>query len=281
MILFNGCSFTRGEKRRNGPHEIYLLESAYPKFLGDALDKTIWDISMSGKDNLTMISDLITLLMWKEHSHKSFEKQKDKKIDMIVLQPTDFFRCYLPTPKFKKHHKINNLDSQLSFIGDKWTKMMMHRSHMLHMKKFGSSERCFRLVPDDPRTETKFIGDTSETFMKYQWCQKLIHLQLLCEVKKIKLVIMNYYPIGEDFKEDPSFKAIDLDNFIIEDPFKSGMYEQLEIEAFTKTEDDFHWEIDAHAYQADILEDFIKNNTKIKVKSNIESHTTEIYDYTT
>ena len=24
----------------------------------------------------------------------------------------------------------------------------------------------------------------------------------------------------------------------------------------------------------------IKNNTKIKVKSNIESHTTEIYDYT-
>lgn len=92
---------------------------------------------------------------------------------------------------------------------------------------------------------------------------------------------MNYYPIGEDFKEDPSFKAIDLDNFIIEDPFKSGMYEQLEIEAFTKTEDDFHWEIDAHAYQADILEDFIKNNTKIKVKSNIESHTTEIYDYTT
>jgi hypothetical protein len=149
------------------------------------------------------------------------------------------------------------------------------------MKKFGNSEKCFRLVTDDSRVETKLIGDTSETFMKYQWCQKLIHLQLLCEVKKIKLVIMNYYPIGEDFKEDPSFKAIDLDNFIIEDPFKSGMYEHLEIEAFTKTEDDFHWEIDAHAYQADILEDFIKNNTKIKVRSEIKSRTIGICDYTT
>lgn len=281
MILFNGCSFTFGEKRRSSKG-IYLLESSYPKFLRDALDKTIWDISMSGKDNLTLISDIITLLMWKEHSHKSWGEQKDEKIDMIVLQPTDFFRCYLPSPNFKKNHEINNLDSQLHFNSKhKWTKMMMHRSYMLHMKKFGNSERCFRLVTDDSSVETKLIGDTSETFMKYQWCQKLIHLQLLCEVKKIKLVIMNYYPIGEDFKEDPSFKAIDLDNFIIEDPFKSGMYEHLEIEAFTKTEDDFHWEIDAHAYQADILEDFIKNNTKIKVRSEIKSRTIGICDYTT
>ena len=277
MILFNGCSFTLGVKKGSSKSQTFI-SNTYANFLGDALDKPTYNTSHSGKDNVTMISDIITILMWEER-----EKLGEEKIDIIVLQPSDFFRCYIPSPDFNQYHQINNLKRQLLFHNNKYVKLMIHNVFMRHMKECGNAKEAFwvgAFLPDRAVYYTCTAGDTSETFMKYQWCQKLMHLQLLCEIKKIKLVIMNYYPIGEDYKKDPLFQAINLDNFIIEDPFKSGMYEHLEQEAFTKTEDDFHWEIDAHKYQADILEDFIKNNTKIKVKSNIESHTTEIYDYT-
>jgi len=287
MILFNGCSFTIGEIRRirmqsESPYErrdtMLTLNKTYAQFLGEAVDKSIANISMSGKDNLTMINDIISVLRWEECE----KLVTNEKIDTIVLQPTDYFRHSLPSSKFKQYHRINSLESQLLFNSNKYTKLMTNSIFMDHMKEYGNADEAFRIESKlENNLDPKFVGDTSQTWMKYEWCQKLMHLQLLCEIKKIKLVIMNYYPIGEDYKKDPLFQAINLDNFIIEDPFKSGMYEHLEQEALTKTEDNFHWEIDAHKYQADILEDFIKNNTKIKVRSNIESRTTKIYDYST
>lgn len=274
MILFNGCSFSFGEKTRKiigkNREEIVIIKKTYAQFLGDELNTKTSNISMSGKDNLTMISDLITMLTW--------EKTLEEKIDIIVLQPTDFFRYNIPSYAFKKYHRINDLESQILFDLNKYTKLMTHNVYIRH-KEYFENDKAFRIVQDG--MEDKFVGDASQTWMKYQWCQKLMHLQLLCEIKKIKLVIINYYAIGEDFKEDPLFKEINLDNFIIKDPFKFGMYSKLEQKSFTKAEDGFHWDIDAHKYQADIIEDFIKYNTKIKVRSDTELHTTKIYDYTT
>jgi len=285
MILFNGCSFTYGEiarhtKTKVRDEEIFIVKKTYSQFLGDELNTKTSNISMSGKDNLTMISDLITMLTW--------EKTLEEKIDIIVIQPTDFFRHNIPSYAFKKDHRINDLESQILFtlpgqrstlnVAYKYAKLMVHSAFMRH-KEYFENDKAFRIVQDG--MQDVFVGDASQTWMKYQWCQKLMHLQLLCEIKKIKLVIMNYYAIGEEFKEDPLFKEINLDNFIIEDPFKFGMYSKLEQKAFTKAEDGFHWDIDAHKYQADIIEDFIKYNTKIKVRSDTELYTyTEIYDYT-
>jgi len=284
MIFFNGCSFTFGEQKRIGTDKsvVILGKGRYSVALASKFNMSEVNIAYSGKCNKTIVDDTITYLLW--------ALSPNSKIDIpskIVLQTTDFYRAYVPSPKFHEGHRINDLESQLGFTG-KYLKLMIYAAMKQYVKYYGSPTDSTALLTRYINTHTNEIeiqhrpcGDHTGTHMKFDFVKRFLHLQQICESNNIPLVVMNYYPIGKDFFEDPLFKLINLDNWLLEDPFETGLYEHLEHECFTKCEDNFHWESDAHAYQADVLEDFIKNGTKIKVRTDINMDTEQIiYDYT-
>ena len=290
MILFNGCSFTYGEQKRvytpsfgieGSTESIVLLKSRYSIALASKFKMREYNVSFSGKCNKNIVDDTITYLLWALSPDSEYEIPSK-----IVLQTTDFYRSYVTRPSFHVRHRINDLQSQISFAG-KYQKFMVYSAMKQHMKHYGSpSESTVLLttyidVNGDEQIRRRPCGDHTETYMKFDFVKRFLHLQQICESNNIPLVVMNYYPIGKDFFEDPLFKLINLDNWLLEDPFETGFYEHLEHECFTKCEDNYHWESDAHAYQADILEDFIKNGTKVKVRTDINMDTEQIiYDYT-
>ena len=290
MIFFNGCSFTYGEQHRvekprlgMAPEEYVVpLEGRYSVALASKFNMSEYNISWSGKCNKSIVDDTITYLLWALSPDSKYEIPS-----MIVLQTTDFYRAYVPAPGFHTSHRINDLESQISWMG-KYRKFMIHAAMKQHMEYYGSPTESTALTTNYINTKTNTIrvdrrtcGDHTGTYMKFDFVKSFLHLQQICESNNIPLVILNYYPIGKDFSEDPLFKLINLNNWLLEDPFETGFYEHLEHECFTKCEDNFHWESDAHAYQADVLEDFIKNKTKVKVRTDINMDTEQIiYDYT-
>lgn len=287
MILFNGCSFTYGERKRVYTPEgltesIVLLKGRYSIALASKFKMRERNISFSGKCNKSIVDDTITYLLWALSPDSKYEIPS-----MIVLQTTDFYRAYVPATEFHKHHRINDLESQISQMG-KYHKFMIHNAMKQHMEHYGSPTESTVLTTRfiDPHTNKwkivyRTCGDHTGTHMRFDFVKSFLHLQQICESNNIPLVILNYYPIGKDFSEDPLFKLINLDNWLLEDPFETGFYEHLEHECFTKCKDNYHWESDAHAYQADVLEDFIKNKTKVKVRTDINIDTEQIiYDYT-
>ena len=290
MIFFNGCSFTQGEQSRveiprlgMNPQELVVyLEGRYSTALASKFTLEEYNIALSGKCNKSIVDETITYLLWALSPDSEYEIPSK-----IVLQTTDFYRAYVPAVGFSKQHRINDLKSQIAWQG-KYRKLMVHAAMKQHMEYYGSPNESTALTTHyiNPHTnqmkvDRRTCGDHSGTYMKFEFVKTFLHLQQICESNNIPLVVLNYYSIGKDFFKDPLFKLINLDNWLLEDPFKTGLYEHLEHECFTKCKDDFHWESDAHAYQADILEDFIKNGTKLKVRTDINMSTEQIiYDYT-
>ena len=289
MIFFNGCSFTFGEKYRveiknfeTEYEEVTQHRGRYSVALTSKFKMEEFNISCSGKCNKSIVDETITYLLWALSPDSEYEIPSK-----IILQTTDFYRTYVPAPGFHTHHRINDLEGQLSWAG-KYRKLMIHAAMKQHMEYYGSPTESTALTTQyiNPHTnqisvDRRTCGDHTGTHMRFEFAKSFLHLQQICESNDIPLVIMNYYPIGKDFFEDPLFKLINLDNWLLEDPFETGLYEHLEHECCTKCEDNYHWESDAHAYQADILEDFIKNRTKTKVRTDIRMNTEEIiYDYT-
>lgn len=293
MIYVNGCSFTWGEGGeflpegrdefggpKNGQRRVARIKDPYPSILAKDLNTELLNFSTSGKDNTTILKQMAIALNWRR-----LGKCKSSPDDIIIVQLTDNFRAATPKSTFALNFHINDLVSQLEDYDGQYIKIMMF-SILKKLRGQGYADtvlnKTYRIHSDiapEYKTREPYIGDWTETHQTFETAHYLRLIQLECKSMNIPLVIINYYTIPEKFNPDPTFQVIDTDDFLISNFTKSGMYEHLENEGFVKCNDNFHFQQDAHYYQADVIKNFIKN--KVRLKANTERFTPyHVHDYT-
>lgn len=280
MILINGCSFSYGDAL------IDPVKYRYSTFLGKKLDTEILNIAEASKDNFTMYFEL--------HCYLSYVmQQKAKKPNIIIWQLTDTFRKGIVDWHASGTWRPGKLNSLLGNYHARHIKTI-YWSHFQNIK-----DEFKRLFKIDKKKAIEYknekgmgsklwvekkpfnIGD--ETFIHNELTIGLyiFTIQQLCKSLGIRLIILNYYGTPVNVLKDPIYQNIDRKDYLISNSEKWGLYNHLMWRGFDRP-DDYHFNVDGHYYQADILSDFILHNKRITVEEEAHSDITDfpVFDYT-
>ena len=289
-IMLQGCSFSWGEGLD------FPEQQRYSAILESMADVKIRNIAESSKCNSVSYFELHAIL-----SYIALGKLQKPKI--LIWQLADNFRegivdngasgswipgslgsmvgnyrkRYITCIEWNRYDYITNIVKKLKAKGENKKANWYKQQH--------GTGTC--LVYDDPSLDSDVknkdvrrwpIGD--ETFIRNELltCMHIQTIQKLCKELEIKLVIINYYGIPIDVQKDPIFKQIDTSDFLIKN-YTWGLYNHMLWKGFSKP-DDFHFGVDGHLYQADIVYDFLYNNTSLEVDEEIfEDNNVPVFDY--
>lgn len=292
MILVQGCSFTHGSGLKS-----HTAKFRYSSFIERALNEPVTNISGPSKDNFTMYFEL--------HAYLLHAMQSKVEIPRVIIwQLSDTFRRSVIDHRRSGAWKPNDLESLIS-VGEEYGNR--------HIKTVGwqgytQIERKYNEMISEGRDEdakkykkkmglgTKIkindlgrlgisewnIGD--DTFQQNELLVGL-HIntiQDMCKQLGVQLVMINYYATPENILEDPIYKNIDRSNYLIKNSERWGMYNHLCWMGFDRSVDDFHFNIDGHYYQAEILLRYLKHGKQITVEETVHAHMDHmpVFDYT-
>lgn len=282
MILINGCSFTDGTALKD-------VKYRYPVLLEKMLMEQIVDISQASKSNFYMAYELTIYLLHQHHTKKDLPR-------IIIWQHSDCMRDHVVDYHYSATWQPNDIESHLSkrhkfanrFIKiiawSRYKNLIDERKKLKgldlknHMLRHGMGSN---ICQDNSNKNKSFLtGDSSFIYNEFRHAINIINIQNLCDKLGVKLIHYNYYGTNPLLLTDPVFKEIDRSNYVISNSETVGMYNHLKWKSFNRP-DDFHFDESAHYYQANILYNFIVNNTKIEVEEkdyNNEEHL-PMYDY--
>ena len=295
MILFQGCSFTFGEglqhiRSRDEENFHDQKKFKFSSFVERELDEKCVNISGVSKDNFTMYFELHAYLLYCRHDAEGGVKPR-----VIVWQLSDTFRKGVIDWNFSGSWKPNNLRSLIGNYHRRFIKTVSWSGYN------GINSNYKKLLKEDPIKSVKYkrqmgmgsklelngqtlfnIGD--ETFQHNELLigMHINTIQEMCKQSDIQLVIMNYYGTPTEMLEDPIHKNIDRSNYLIENSERWGMYNHLCWRGFDRSVDDYHFNVDGHYYQADILVDYLRNGKRLKVEEVIHDDMNHmpVFDYT-
>jgi|SaaInl5LU_22_DNA_1037371.scaffolds.fasta_scaffold34464_2 hypothetical protein len=293
MILVQGCSFTYG----SGLLE-YTEKFRYSSFIERALNEEVRNISGPSKDNFTMYFEL--------HAYLLHAMQSKVEIPRVIIwQLSDTFRRSVIDYRFSGAWKPNDLES-LICVGHEYgnrhiktvgwqgyTEIQLKYNKMIAEGRFKSAKAYkqkmgigTKIKLDDAKrggTMEFNIGD--ETFQQNELLvgMHVNTIQDMCKQLGIQLVIINYYGTPKNILEDPIYKNINRSNYLIKNSERWGMYNHLCWRGFDRSVDNFHFNIDAHYYQADVLLRYLKHSMQITVEETVHAHMNHmpVFDYTT
>lgn len=273
MLLSSGCSFTVGSIG-DGRY----VDKSYPKLLAEKLNVKLHSLADPGSDNNLILDQAIHYLL----VYKQYEMPEPS---YVTVQTTDFFRrlvfnrkqsgAIIPG-KFstqsrirKNFTKINNWNYENQF---QEPSLQVH-TRTFHIKSFNSSYPS----PQEAK-EIKTVLDSTQNHHALETLLKLAQLKLLCDTNNIPLLIVNYYGFGY-WKQDPLYHII-KPNLLIENA-DYGLYNELLWLNFDRP-DDYHFDQEAHNWQAETFYNFLITNKKITVneKDPPSAEFTKPSDYT-
>lgn len=281
MILLNGCSFSYGDSLKEPK------KYRYSTFLEKRLDTQIRNIAEASKDNFTMYFELHTYLNY-------VIAGKQEKPEIIIWQLTDTFRKSLPDWKASGSWIPGNINSLIGRYHKRNIKTIMWSKFQNIKSKYKKildtkGEQEARKYKEEVGMGSKVLAENhsflfgDETFIHNElWTGLHIStIQDLCDKLDIRLIIVNYYGTPANVLKDPIYSNINRDNYLIENSEKWGLYNHLMFRGFDRP-DDFHFNVDGHYYQSDILYDYIVHNKRLKVEEESHPDISEfpVFDYT-
>lgn len=277
MLLSSGCSFTAGQYDEGKKYK-----RPYPILLKDLLNlKNVASFAMPGADNTFIIENLLYYL----HTLQQYKLPEPK---FITVQTSDFFRKLIfkrecsgrvvpNVPVFKpirrnNYIKINNIGYE-----KKHNESSVEIQRKTHRKlRFLYSDYTQTTTKDG--SESFYPEDSTLNEQKLKCLIQLNSLSTVCEKYNIPLCIINYYGF-EDWVEDPLFTSLKT-KLLIANP-RHGLYNELCMLGFNRP-DGYHFDMEAHHWQAETIKEFFKDNKQIMVSTtdapNLEP--TIIQDYT-
>ena len=295
MILVQGCSFTYG----TGLEE-HTKKFRYSSFIERALNEKVRNISGPSKDNFTMYFEL--------HAYLLHAMQSKVEIPRVIIwQLSDSFRRSMIDHACSGMWQPNNIDSLISsgeeygrrhikmFYWQSFTRITKIYENLVNKREFDKAARYKKKMgmgttlelstgqPNNGKRSHRFhIGD--ETFIYHELLigMHINTIQEMCKQLGIKLMIINYYGTPKNILEDPIYKNIDRSNYLIENSERWGMYNHLCWKGFDRSVDNFHFNVDAHYYQAEVVLKFLKSGGRLKVEEVVhdEMGHMPVFDYT-
>jgi len=283
MILVQGCSFSYGESLSNP------MKYRYSRFLQNMINERVENIAENSKDNYTMYFELHAYLLHCMHN-KDIEKPR-----VIIWQTTDTFRKGMISWQHSGSWKPNNIKSlignyarrhiktimwsKFNAINDKYNKMCQEgrfEEADVFKKNQGMGARL------KSETYAHLIGDETFKHNEILFGLHVNTIQDMCKQLDIQLVMLNYYGTPEDILEDPIHRNINRDNYLIENSERHGLYNHLCWRGFDRSVDGFHFNVDGHYYQADILYDYLLHGRRLKVEKEVHDDMGHmpVFDYT-
>jgi len=285
MILVQGCSFSFGAALES------RLTQRYSYFLRNLMNEPVKNIADNSKDMKYMHFELYAYLMHCKHNPETTEKPS-----IVIWQLTDTFRYGFPDFRYSGSWKPNDLKSIIHPYG-----YSARFCKTLLWSQFTKIQREYKRLIDDGYVEDaeayrankgmgsilkaerqEFpIGDDTFQLNQLQTGTYINSIQKLCKEMDIKLVIINYYGTPSAMLEDPIYKEIDRSDFLIENSEKWGLYNHLCWRGFDRSVDDFHFNVDAHYYQAEKLYDFIVHGKRLRVEEEVHDNMGHmpVFDY--
>ena len=275
MLLSSGCSFTAGQY---GEHIVY--EAPYPTILSSKLQSKYVNLSAPGSDNIYIIQSLIHYILVKNFD--GFDEM------YVTVQLSDFFRKLVFNRKQsgtvqpcdinsqinlrKRFKKINNFGRELVAKEASTYVITLARHETLENTDLG------KICTIQKGKDVVQVGDATFNYQKLETLIALNSLKAICDQRGIKLAIINYYGFGE-WKDDLLLLKI-KENFVIDNP-QFGLYNELLWLGFNRP-DNYHFDLEAHEWQASMLYDYFKYNKQITVREDPapNSDNTNVYDYT-
>ena len=282
-ILLNGCSFSSGYGVSSSA-EVDDKDCSYPSFL-EQYGHTIDNISAAGKDNFQMYRELYSIII-----------NNNSDYDTIIWQLTDYPRELEFRNSSSGYIRFGDIYSQTidntQTLRQVFFKKIQHSLLDKNIKNNnytgnGYPRTSSKIVYTDPHDRDKMvetvelgntdIGDTSLNYNLINLAIYIHSLANLCRSKDIRLVLYNYYGFPGKCFNDALYSNLDQKIFAIKN-ITNGMYYQLWRMGFERPIDGFHWGIEAHKYQAKILNRFLRTNERFVV---VEEHKSPpLYDYT-
>jgi len=275
MLLSSGCSFTVGQY---GEEKIY--EAPYPTILSSKLQSKYVNLSAPGADNIYIIQSLIHYILVK--NFVVFDEV------YATVQLSDFFRKLV----FNREHSGTvhpcDINSQIN-LRKKFRKInnfgyeLFNKETSTYIITLARNETIENIDLERIRTVRKGrdvtqVGDSTFNYQKLETLIALNSLKAICDQRGINLAIINYYGFGE-WKDDTLLLQL-KENFVIDNP-EFGLYNELLWLGFNRP-DNFHFDLEAHEWQASMLHDYFKYNKRITVREepapNLDN--TNVYDYT-
>lgn len=270
MILVQGCSFSYGQALKN------RLDNRYSKLLEDMLGERVPNIAQEGKCNFVASNELHSYLLHCRYN-KGFELPR-----VIIWQLSDTFRSGVPMSQYSGRWIPNNFIDEISIpYGAKYQKYMLWKAFVNnkeyreplddeeawgHSKKNGVGTFLTYYRGDGKQYHDRWaIGDVTNQYNELQTVLAIHKIQELCRSLGVQLVIVNYYGTPAHLLEDATYKAINRDNYLIKNSEKFGLYNHLMWRGFNRP-DVFHFDVDAHYYQADVLYNYLTTGEQIVVE---------------
>jgi len=267
MLLSSGCSFTAGQYAEGKTYK-----TPWPKLLAKKLNTSNYDVAAPGTDNNLILDQAIHYLLVYKHYNLTSPTY-------VAVQITDFFRRLI----FNRNKSGTILPSKFSTqsnIRHKFTKInnwgyenkFQEPSTKVHIGKFNKTSS------DSLSSEVKFILDDTQHHHAFETLLRLAQLKKICDLTNIPLVIINYYGFGY-WKKDPLYDII-KPSLLIENA-DYGLYNELLWLNFNRP-DNYHFDQEAHEWQAETFYDFLINDKKITVneKDPPSAKFTKPSDYT-
>lgn len=287
MILLNGCSFSYGTACTDPE------SNNYGKLLEGMLDEEVINISEPSKSNFYMAFEILFFI-----SHKLSLNEELPRI--IIWQHSDNFRDHVPDWRSSGSWKPNNLRSIVSNdFGQRFIKLNVWSALKQISDRVNSYIDLARKAPDslsrdridqqfkefkkrygmgsyivqntllEEQLQTRYlVGDETFWLNEFRHAVNVLSVQNMCKLHNIRLINYNYYGTKEEVITDPVFNQIDRSNYLIENSELYGMYNHLCCKGFDRP-DNFHFNDASHLYQAELLYNFITNNTRLKVEETL------------
>ena len=266
MLLSSGCSFTVGQAGGGK-----CVEHPYPNRLAEKLGVKLYTTSEPGSDNNLIIDQAIHYLLVDSH----YELLSPT---YVTIQTTDFFRRLIFNRKSSGTIRPGEFSSQTR-IRNKFTKINnWNYENEYQEPSLEVHTRTFHPSKLKPKKDIKSVLDKTQHHHAFETLLRLAQLKKICDIRNIPLAIVNYYGFGY-WKEDPLYDII-KPNLLIENA-DYGLYNELLWLNFDRP-DYYHFDQEAHDWQAETLYDFFINNKKIKVneKDPPTAEFTKPSDYT-
>lgn len=284
MILVQGCSFSYGEGL------IDPRKYCYSNYLQEMLGEKVINLAENSKDNYTMYLELHAWLLHCLHKPKEVEKPR-----VIIWQTTDTFRKGIVDWHYSGSWIPNNLGSIVGRYARRhiktiqWSKFNQINNHYNDLIEEGKLEEAEQYKKENgmgarihAETNSFLIGDETFKHNEILFGLHVNTIQDFCEKLGIQLVMVNYYGTPDDVLEDPIHLNINRDNYLIENSERYGLYNHLCWRGFDRSVDEFHFNVDAHYYQADILYDYLRHGRRLKVEDEVHEDMGHmpVFDYT-
>ena len=249
MLLSSGCSFTAGQYA-----EEHCFPTPYPVLASNRLKLKHGNLAEPGADNNYIINRAIKYLL----TYDQFNLLSPK---FVTVQTSDHFRKLI----FKRTHSgVIKPNRRPTFKDRRCYTKINHWKYEKYTKKPSSVITVRKMPFADGQIRGSDIvayGDDTLNAQRQETLLLLNHLNTVCEERNIPLCIINYYGLG-DWIEDPLFRSL-KSKYLIANPYY-GLYNELCWLGFNRP-DGYHFDMEAHQWQAEAIVRFFKNEEQISV----------------